>query len=100
MIVPSTSTPASESIADVIAMCGADGRDVPVCTRVSPSVNAAPDSSSPETNWDDAEASMRTMPPGDGAVSADVEGHSVTVDVDAECPQPVEQGVIGRERAC
>ena len=61
--VSSTSTPASRSIATVIATCGADGTDSPVCTMVRPSVNEAPDSSSPETNCDDADASISTVPP-------------------------------------
>src|SRR5256885_2344428 len=52
----STCTPASRSIDTVIAMCGAEGSDSPVCTIVSPSVNAAPDNSRPDTNWDDADA--------------------------------------------
>src|SRR5215216_214691 len=50
----STSTPASLSIDTVIAMCGAEGTDSLVCTIVSPSMNAAPDNSRPDTNWDDA----------------------------------------------
>ncbi len=61
--VSSTSTPAWRSIATVIATCGAEGTDLPVCTTVRPLVNAAPDSSRPETNCDDADASISTVPP-------------------------------------
>ena len=56
--VSSTSTPASRNIATVIAMCGVDGNDAPVWTNVKPIRNAAPDSSRPETNCDEAEASI------------------------------------------
>src|SRR5687768_13876072 len=59
----STATPASRSIDTVMATCGAEGTDSPVCTMVSPSVNAAPDSSSPDTNCDEADASISTVPP-------------------------------------
>src|SRR3954469_16791610 len=61
--VSSTSTPTSRSIDTVIATWGADGTDSPVCTIVNPSVNAAPDSRRPETNCDDADASISTVPP-------------------------------------
>ncbi len=87
----STSTPASRSIATVIATCGADGTDSPVCTIVSPSVNAAPDSSSPETNCDDADASISTVPPATDAGAAYRERQTVAVDVHAEAAQRVEQ---------
>jgi hypothetical protein len=43
-----------DSMATVIAMCGAQGTDVPVCTTVRPSANAAPHSSNPETNCEEA----------------------------------------------
>src|SRR4051794_11037304 len=60
--VSSTSTPASRNIATVMATCGADGTDSPVWTTVSPSANVAPVSSSPETNCDEADASISTVP--------------------------------------
>jgi hypothetical protein len=44
-------------------MCGADGTDSPVWTTVSPSVNVAHVNSSPETNCDEADASISTVPP-------------------------------------
>src|ERR1700710_242660 len=56
----STVTPASRNMLTVIAMWGADGTVVPVWTTVSPSPNVAPDSSSPDTNCDDADASIST----------------------------------------
>ncbi len=79
------------SIATVIAICGADGTDVPVCTTVSPSVNAAPHSSRPETNCEEAEASMCTVPPRTDPRPRTVNGRPVAVDVDAEFAQPIEQ---------
>src|ERR1700734_1308834 len=59
-VASSISTPACRSIATVMAMCGADGNCGPVCCTIRPSVNDAPDSSRPDTNCDDAEASMHT----------------------------------------
>src|ERR1700730_5522989 len=56
-------TPAAPIIDTVSAIGGADGTDSPVCTIVRPSVNAAPDSRRPETNCDDADASISTVPP-------------------------------------
>jgi len=44
-------------------MCGADGNVEPVCRTVRPSVNDAPLSNNPDTNCEDADASMATMPP-------------------------------------
>ena len=89
--VSSTSTPASRSIATVIATCGADGTDSPVCTIVSPSAKAAPDSSSPETNCDDADASISTVPPATAPAAAHRERQAVAVDVHTEPAQRVQQ---------
>ena len=44
-------------------MCGIDGSAEPWWMTVTPSVKEAAQSSSPETNWDDALASIRTLPP-------------------------------------
>ena len=63
----------------------------PVCTIVSPSVNAAPDSSRPETNCDDADASISTVPPAHRSGAAHRERQAVAVDADAEAAQRVEQ---------
>src|SRR3954449_7875371 len=52
-VASSTGTPASRSIDTVIATCGADGTESPVCTTVKPSSNVEPASSRPETNWDE-----------------------------------------------
>ena len=98
--VSSTSTPASRSIATVIATCGADGTDSPVCTIVSPSVNAAPDSSSPETNCDDADASISTVPP---ATEPPPRTENGRPSPSMSTPSPrnaSSSGAIGRARAC
>src|SRR6202012_2436102 len=62
-VASSTSMPAFRIIATVLGMCGADGNGVPACCTVGPSVNEAPESSRPDTNCDDAEASISTAPP-------------------------------------
>ena len=96
----STSTPASRSIDTVIAICGADGTDSPVCTIVSPSANAAPDSSRPETNCDDAEASISTTPPATDPAPRTANGRPSP---SMSTPRPrsaSSRGAIGRPRAC
>ena len=94
------STPASRSIATVIAMCGADGTDSPVWTTVRPSVNVAPDSSSPETNCDEADASISTVPPATDPVPCTRNGRPSP---SSATPRPriaSSRGAIGRARAC
>ena len=70
----STSTPAVRSIATDMSMCGSDGTGLPSWTTVTPFSYRAPDSSSPETNCDDSEASITTSPPGSAPVAATVNG--------------------------
>ena len=68
-------TPACRSRSRVISMCGRDGTArEPVCSTVRPSSNRAAASRSPDTNWDDAEASTRTSPPRTCPVPATVNG--------------------------
>ncbi|PQM45667.1 hypothetical protein C1Y40_04169 [Mycobacterium talmoniae] len=98
--VSSTSTPACRSIVTVMAICGADGRAAPVCCTVSPSVSAAPDSSSPETNCDDADASMATVPPLTAPVPRTVNGRLVPSMSTPRTPSASSSGVIGRVLAC
>ena len=86
-------------MATVIAMCGADGTDVPVCTTVRPSVKAAPDSSSPDTNCDDAEASMATVPPGTAPRPCTANGRPEPVMSTPSTPSASSSGAIGRARA-
>ena len=98
--VSSTAIPASSSIAAVIAICGAEGTEVPVCTTVSPSSNAAPHSSSPETNCEEDEASMCTVPPGAPPRPCTVNG-SPPPSMSTPSPRrPSSSGAIGRARAC
>ena len=59
----STTTPAWASMSIVMSMWGLLGTDSPVWTMRTPSAKRAPTSSSPETNWLEPEASMRTSPP-------------------------------------
>ena len=93
-------TPASRSMATVIAMCGAEGIDAPVCTTVRPSVKAAPDSSRPDTNCDDADASISTCRPAPIRGRAPPNGSAVP---STSTPRPrsaSSRGAIGRARAC
>ena len=59
----STSTPCSRSIATVISMCGSDGTGLPSWRTSTPASYRAPASSSAETNCEDADASITTVPP-------------------------------------
>src|ERR1700722_10895356 len=99
-VVSSTSTPAWRSMATVIAMCGADGSAWPTCCTVRPSVNDAPASSSPETNCDDAEASISTAPPATDPAPRTWNGRPSP---STSTPRPrsaFNNGAIGRTRAC
>lgn len=44
-------------------MCGIEGRVPPVWVMVTPSSKRAAARSSPETNWEEPEASISTVPP-------------------------------------
>ena len=96
----STSTPACRSIATVIAMCGADGTDVPVCTIVSPSVNAGPDSIRPDTNCDDDDASISTRPPRTEPVPVTENGMASPSTPTPRVRSASSSGAMGRARAC
>ena len=58
-----TGTPRFASVSIVMFMCGIDGSDLPTCFKVSPFLNLAATSSSPDTNCEDSEASIDTSPP-------------------------------------
>ena len=73
-VASSTAAPAACSIWTVIRRCGADGTGGPTCRTTIPRSNAAPASSSPETNWLDADASRVTSPPGTRPVPRTVNG--------------------------
>ena len=94
-VASSTSTPACRSIATVIAMCGADGTEVPVCTIVNPSVNAAPDSIRPDTNCDDDDASISTMPAAYRTGACHRERHGVPAHIDAQRAKRIQQRCDG-----
>src|SRR6201999_4565065 len=83
-----------------IAMCGADGNVGPACCTIRPSVNDAPDSSRPDTNCDDAEASMSTAPPATDPAPCTRNGNPSPA---MSTPRPrsaSSNGAIGRTRAC
>ncbi len=82
-----------------------------MCTTVRPSANAAPDSNSPDTNCDDADASISTVPPAHRPAAAHAERQRRRRRSDAETSQRVQQrrdgpdagllvAVEGRPRAC
>ncbi len=62
-VASSTTTPASRSTSTVIWMWGRLGMGGPSWTTSSPSRVRAPTSRSAETNWLEADASIRTVPP-------------------------------------
>ena len=84
-------TPASRSIATVIATCGAEGTDSPVCTIVSPSVNARTGQQQPRDELRRPRGVDLDGAAGDRSGAAHRERQAVTVDVDAEPAQCVEQ---------
>ena len=89
--VSSTSTPASRSIDTVIATWGADGTDSPVCTIVSPSVNAAPGQ---QQTGDELRRRRRVdlhSAAGNRSAAAHRERQAVAVDVHAEAAKRVQQ---------
>ena len=71
------------------------------CARsVSPSANAAPDSSSPETNCDDADASISTVPPATAPLPRTENGRP-SPSMSTPSPRNASSsGAIGRARAC
>ena len=72
----------------------------PVCCTIRPSVNDAPDSSRPDTNCDDAEASMSTAPPATDPAPCTRNGNPSP---SMSTPRPrsaSSNGAIGRTRAC
>ena len=62
-VLSSTAAPAARSICTVIRRCGADGTGGPTWRTTTPRSKRGAASSSPETSWLDAEASMTTSPP-------------------------------------
>ena len=71
----STTTPDSRSIASVISMCGPDGTAAPpTWISSTPSSKRAAESRRPETNCDEAEASISTRPPRREPAPATVNG--------------------------
>ena len=96
----STATPAERSICTVISMCGIDGSDPPRCATVTPRSNRAADSSRPETNCEDPDASMVTPPPRSAPVPRRVNG-SASPSMSAPRSRSASRMVpSGRVRAC
>ena len=95
----STRTPTDRRVCTVISMCGRDGTAAPSCTTRTPSVKDGAASSSPETNWDDALASIRTVPPRSAPVPWIVNGR-VSPSMSAPSARSASSTVaIGRRRA-
>ena len=81
-------------------MCGIDGSDPPRCVTVTPRSNRAADSSSPETNCEDPDASMVTSPPRSAPVPRRVNG-SASPSMSAPSWRSASRMVpSGRLRAC
>src|SRR5699024_12730282 len=59
----STVIPAWRSMATVMSMCGIDGKVPPLWRTVMPCSYRGAESRSPETNWEEPEASMVSSPP-------------------------------------
>lgn len=81
-------------------MCGADGNAEPVCRTVSPSAKEAAHNSNPETNCDEAEASISTVPPGTAPVPRTRNGRP---EPSIRTPNPrsaSSSGAMGRALAC
>ena len=74
-------------MATVISTWGSEGTGLPSCRRSSPCSNRAPASSSPETNCEDADASMTTRPPRTVPVPRTSEREAVSVDLHAQRTQ-------------
>ena len=70
----STTTPTSRSASTVMTTCGALGIGGPTCSTTRPSSKRAAASSSPDTNWLDADASIRSVPPRTRPVPRTVNG--------------------------
>ena len=96
----STATPAWRSIVTVMSMCGADGTEAPVCSTSRPESNAAPHSSRPETNCEEAEASMRTGPPATAPRPRTQNGKPSPSIATPSARSASNSGAMGRARAC
>ena len=89
-----TSMPRAARVAIVISMCGRLGRRSPTWRRSRPRSNRGAESSRPDTNWLDADASISSGPPRDPtrAVDGEREGAAaVVVEVDAERLQALDR---------
>ena len=99
----STTTPASRSVSTVISMCGRLGTALPSWCTVTPSSKRAPESSRPETNCEDAEASRVTAPPRTDPRPWTVNGRPPRPSSSTSTPRvrsAPSTGAIGRCRAC
>ena len=87
----------------VIRRCGADGTGGPSCRSTRPLVKRGADSSSPETNWLEPEASITASPPSTRPVPRTVSGRPPVGDASIDTPSERSASTIGRSgrlRAC
>jgi hypothetical protein len=99
----STAAPAARSISTVIRRCGALGTGGPQWRTTIPRSNRGAASSSPETNWLDADASMTISPPRTAPDPCTVSGRPPPAAVSISTPivrSPSISGPSGRTRAC
>ena len=96
----STSTPCSRSIATVISMCGRDGTGLPSWRTSTPASYRAPASSRAETNCEDADASITTVPPGTDPVPRTVKGRPSPSMATPSPRSAVSTSPTGRFRMC
>ena len=99
----STSTACSRSMATVMSMCGCDGTGLPSCRTSTPASYRAPASSRAETNCEDADASITTVPPGTEPVPRTVKGRAPRPSSSTVTPSPRSAEITsptGRERMC
>ncbi len=99
----STVTPCSRRAATVMSMWGREGTGPPRCRTSTPWSYLAPASSSAETNWLEADASMTTLPPGTRPFPSTVNGSARRSPSSMAMPRPrrpSSTAPIGRVRAC
>lgn len=98
--VTSTWMPTSRSMATVISMWGMLGSLPPMCRTVTPLVKRGAERSRPETNWEDADASISTTPPSGMPSEVTVKGRVLFSTFTPSVRSASRMLVIGRMRAC
>ena len=101
-----TAMPAARRTSTVMAMCGLEGTGGPTCRRSRPRSMRGAARSRAETNWEEAEASISTLPPSTEPVPWTVTGRTARPEASAACSTSTPRsrsarttGSIGRVRA-